>query len=197
MGATEDELRRDAQHHREQMGDTLEAIGDRLSPERIVERRKAAVGQRLRSVKEAVMGSPDYDESGGNGGLVGRAQSMASSAGEAVHSATEQVQQTPQAIADQTRGNPIAAGVVAFGVGALLATLLPHSRTEQRLVEDAKPQLQSAAQELKEAGRAVASDAKDRSTSALEEVKAAGTSAASSVEDQARESVQRVKDSER
>ena len=75
MGATEDELRRDAQHHREQMGDTLEAIGDRLSPERIVERRKAAVGQRLRSVKEAVMGSPDYDEHGGNGGgLLGHAR---------------------------------------------------------------------------------------------------------------------------
>ena len=167
MGATEDQLRRDAQLQREQMGDTLEAIGDRLSPERIVERRKAAVGQRLRSVKEAVMGSPDYDEHGGNGGgLLGRAQSVASSAGGAVQTATEQVQQAPQAIAAQARGNPIAAGIVAFGLGALFATVLPKSQTEQRLVDDARPQLQSAAQELKEVGRAVASDAKERSASA-------------------------------
>ena len=75
MGTTEGELRLDAQHQRERMGDTLEAIGDRLSPERIVERRKAAVGQRFRTMKEAVMGSPDYDEFDPNGGgLRGRAE---------------------------------------------------------------------------------------------------------------------------
>ena len=198
MGATEDQLRRDAQLHREQMGDTLEAIGDRLSPERIVERRKEAVGQRLRSVKEAVMGSPDYDEHGGNGDcLIGRAQSVASSAGGAVQTATEQVQQAPQAIAAQARGNPIAAGIVAFGIGALFATVLPKSQAEQRLVDDARTQLQSAAQELKEVGRAVASDAKERSASAFEEVKAASTSAAESVQEQARGSVEHLQDNER
>ena len=194
MGTTEHELRLDAQHQRERMGETLEAIGDRLSPERIVARRKAAVGQRFRNVKEAVMGSPDYDEFGGNGGgLRGRAEGMASSASDALQGATQQVQQAPQAIAAQASGNPLAAGIVAFGLGALFATVLPKTRTEQHLVEEARPQLESAAEELKDVGRAVAADAKERTTSAVAEVKAAGESATGSVRDQARESAEHVR----
>jgi Protein of unknown function (DUF3618) len=195
VGTTEDQLRRDAEHQRDRMGDTLEAIGDRLSPERIVERRKAAVGQRFRSMKDAVMGSPDYDEFDANsGGLRGRAEGMASSASDALQSATQQMQQAPQAIAAQARGNPLAAGLVAFGLGALFATVLPKTRTEQQLVDEARPQLESAAEELKEVGRAVASDAKERTTSAVAEVKAAGETATESVRDQARESAEQLRD---
>jgi len=189
VGTTEAELRHDAQNQRERMGDTLEAIGDRLSPERIVQRRKAAVGQTFRNAKEAVMGSPDYGESGGKSGLRGHAEDMASSASEAV-------QQAPQVLAAQARGNPLAAGLVAFGLGALFATVLPKSRTEERLVDEARPQLQSAAEELKEAGRAVAADAKERTTSAVEEVKAAGSNATEAVRDQARESTDRLRDND-
>lgn len=196
MGTTKDELRRDAQYQRERMGDTLEAIGDRLSPERIVQRRKAAIGQTFRHAKEAVMGSPDYAEAGSTGGLRGRAEDVASSAGEALQNATEHVQQAPQALASQTRGNPLAAGLIAFGVGALFATVLPKSRTEARLVDEARPQLQSAAEELKEAGRAVAADAKERTAAAVEEVKAAGSDATELVRDQARQSADRVRDND-
>jgi hypothetical protein len=194
VGAREVELKQEAQYQRERMGDTLDAIGDRLSPERVVERRKAAVGQRFRSVKEAVMGSPGYVESGVNsGGLRGRAEGTASSATDAVQSATQQVQHAPQAIADQARGNPLAAGLVAFGLGALFATVLPKTKTEQKLVDEARPQLESAAEELKEVGRVVASDAKERTTSAVAEVKAAGENATESVRDRARESAEHVR----
>ena len=62
MGTTEDQLRHEAEMQRGRMGDTLEAIGDRLSPERMVERRKAAVSQTFRNMKESVMGSPGYQE---------------------------------------------------------------------------------------------------------------------------------------
>ena len=116
---------------RERMGDTLEAIGDRLSPERMVERRKAAVGQTFRNVKESVMGSPGYQEPATDR-LRTQAGDVRDAATSAVQNASEHVQQAPQALADQARGNPVAAGIIAFGVGVLLATLLPSSRTEQR-----------------------------------------------------------------
>ena len=167
MGATEDQLRRDAQLQREQMGDTLEAIGDRLSPERIVERRKAAVGQRLRSVKEAVMGSPDYDEHGGNGGgLLGRAEGVASSAGGAVQTAYGTGTTSPPGDRGTSTRESDRGRDRRVRLGAPFATVLPKSKAEQRLVDDARPQLQSAAEELKEVGRAVASDVKERSASA-------------------------------
>ena len=62
MGTTEDQLRKQAEADRARMGETLEAIGDRLSPDRMMERRKAAVKYRFRRIRESVMGSPGYDE---------------------------------------------------------------------------------------------------------------------------------------
>jgi hypothetical protein len=174
------------------MGDTLDAIGDRLSPERMVERRKAAVGQRFRAVKESVMGSPGYEEPVTQR-LREQAGTAARSAGETVQSAGERVQQAPQMIADQARGNPLAAGVIAFGAGMLFATVLPKSQTEQRLVSEAKPQLQQAAEELKGAGRDVAEGAKEHARDAVDEVKSAGSEATTHVRDQASESAQQIR----
>jgi gas vesicle protein len=175
------------------MGDTLEAIGDRLSPERMVERRKAAVGQKFRSVKEHVMGSPDYSEPATER-MRAKAGGVVQSATDAVQTATDQVQHAPQAIADQARGNPVAAGIIAFGAGMLLATVLPSSRTEQRLADEAKPRLQEAGNALKEAGRDLAGDATDHAREAVQEVKAAGSEATSNVRDQTKQSAQQIKD---
>ena len=178
---------------RERMGDTLDAIGDRLSPERMVERRKAAVSQTFRNMKESVMGSPGYQEPATER-LRAQAGDARDAATSAVQHASEHVQQAPQALADQARGNPVAAGIIAFGAGVLLATLLPSSRTEQRVVAEAKPQLQQAAQQLKQAGQDVASEAKDHARDAAEEVKSSSTEAGSHVREQAEESAHRVKD---
>ena len=79
----------------------------------------------------------------------------------------------------QTRGNPLAAGLVAFGLGALLGSLIPSTEPERRAaeavkdaagpavegakemardaVEQVKPAVQEAGEQLKQA----ASDAKD------------------------------------
>ena len=165
MGTTEDQLRRQADDQRERMGETLDAIGDRLSPERMIQRRKAAVGQRARRVKDTVMGSPGYVEP------------VARRMREQAHDATQAVQHTPEMIAEQTRGNPIAAGLIAFGGGLLLATLMPKSETEQ----------------LKEAGREIASDAKEHMQEAATQVKSTGSEAADAVRDQARSSAEEVK----
>jgi len=193
MGATEDQLKQEADLQRSRMGDTLDAIGDRLSPERMVERRKAAVGQKLRSVRETLMGSPDYSEPAT---LRRRAEAggAMSSAADALQAAGTQAQQAPKMIADQARGNPVAAGIIAFGTGLLFATLLPQSRTEQRVVEDAKPQLRQVADELKDAGREIASEAKDHAQEAAGEVKSTGADATSKVRNQAGRSAREVKD---
>jgi hypothetical protein len=194
VGATETELKREADEQRARMGETLEAIGDRLSPPRMVERRKAAVGQTFRNAKERVMGSPSYQEPGQS--LTSRAGDAVSSAGDTLQSAAQKVQHAPEALADQARGNPIAAGIVAFGAGLLMATAFPKSSTEQRLVGEAQPQLQRAAEELKGAGRDIASDARDEAMRATEAVKSAGSDAASTVKDQARTSAEQVRQSD-
>jgi len=162
------------------MSETLEAIGDRVSPERMVERRKAAIGQKARSMRDSVMGSRDYEEPKLTH-LRGQAREQA---GKAMSTAADRVQHAPDMVAERARGNPLAAGVVAFGAGMLLATLFPETPTEHRMLDAAQPQLQHAAEGLKEASRDLAQDAKQHGQEAASELKNAGSDAASSVTQQ-------------
>jgi gas vesicle protein len=185
------------------MGDTLEAIGDRLSPERVVQRRKAALGQGFRRMREAVMGSPDYEEPM-MARVRGQAQGAASSAGEAAksaasgatemaRSAAERVQQAPAMVVEQARGNPLAAGLVAFGAGLLFASAFPKTGAEQQLVDTARPQLDAAKEELRGASRELAADVREQTKSAAHDVASSGREAASQISDEAKSAAQRVK----
>jgi hypothetical protein len=189
MGTSEAQLRREAEQDRDRMSDTLEAIGDRLSPERVVERRKAAIGQGFKRVRESVMGSPSYVEPSTQ-----RMRQGAHDMKDAARGAAEKVQHAPEALADQTRGNPIAAGIVAFGVGMLVATAFPKTRTEQQLLETARPSLDRAKEELRDTGREFGSDVKQHAQEAADQVKSAGAEAAQNVKEEARTSAQRVSD---
>jgi len=185
VGATETELRQQADWQRARMGETLDAIGDRLSPERMVERRKAAIGQRWQRVRTSIMGSPGYQEPVARR-MQGRAQEMAESAREGMH-------QTQQAAGDTVRGNPLAAGFVAFGVGVLVASVLPKSRAEQQLVDTARPQIDRAKQEVRDTARELASDAQDEAREAAQQLKGAATEAGQHVKEEAKGSAQQVK----
>lgn len=170
---------------RERISETLEAIGDRVSPERMVERRKAAVGQGLKRARDSVMGSRDYEEP-----YLARVRKQA---GDAVHAAAERVQQAPEKVAEQARGSPIAAGLVMFGAGLLVASMFPETKTEQRVVDAAQPQIRHATEELKDAGHEFVDNAKQHGNEAAQEVRDAGAEAASAVTDQAQDSAEQIK----
>ena len=125
----------------------------------------------------------------------------------AASTAVGAVQQAPDAIVRQTQGNPLAAGLIAFGVGWLVSSLLPASEKEKQLAQQAETavrehkdailepakqaaqemgeQLKPAAQEAMESVKATAQDA--ASTVAEE-----GKSAAADVQDQAQQSKEKV-----
>ena len=128
MAEVSQELRHDIERIRDDLDTTLDALGERVSPRRIAQRRKAAVRTRVTRVRTAVMGSAQQ--------TTGRATQTAGSAKEgaqqAAGKAAEQVRQAPDMIQQQTQGNPLAAGLVAFGAGMLLATLFPPTEAEQR-----------------------------------------------------------------
>jgi hypothetical protein len=193
VGTTEDQLRLQADEERARMGETLEAIGDRLSPDRMVERRKAAVKLRLRRLRESVMGSPDYDEPATQR-VRERASDLAASAGGAARSAADRIQGAPDALAEQTRGNPLAAGLVAFGAGLLVASAFPRTRAEERVLETAGPGLETAKQELREGGRELAAGAKEHAREAAEELSDTTTQATHEVAEHAKTSAEKVKD---
>jgi len=155
VGQTPDELRRDIESTREHLGDTLGAIEDRVSPRAIMERRRSAMSDRWRSVREAVMGRADEFSSSTNGAVHG-----------AAITASDTVREAPHMVAQQTQGNPWAAGFIAFGAGLLAAQLMPTTRVEQeqagRVIEEAKPLAEEAKQMAGEIGSDVAQQGRER-----------------------------------
>jgi ElaB/YqjD/DUF883 family membrane-anchored ribosome-binding protein len=134
----------------------------------MAQRRKAAVRQRWQSTKDRVMGATSDT---GN-----KMSDTASTVSDAIAS-------VPQSAARVTEGNPLAVGMVAFGAGLVLATLLPETREEQKLAEKMQPAVEQAASALGASAQATAEHLKPRAQQAIDEVKAS-----------AQDSVQQVKD---
>ena len=118
---------------------------------------------------------------------------MSGRVGDAMSSASDTVQQAPQAVRRQARGNPMAAGAIALGAGWLIGSLLPESRTEQRAVRKVEPQLSDAADTIKQEGQALAEDLKAPAQDAAEQVKQTGKDAAERVKDHGASAARDVK----
>ncbi|MEX2504330.1 MAG: DUF3618 domain-containing protein [Egicoccus sp.] len=189
-----EQLRREIARTRADMDRTLAQLEDRVSPTRIRERQTAKVRGRFNRAKSAVMGS-----SSDTGGMV-------DSAGNALSDAGDTIQETPHMVEDATRGNPLAAGVIAMGVGALLGSLVPTSKPEEQLAgqlrdnfeEPVKEQLQQAGQEmrgeLQEHAQHAAEETKQSAQHAMKETKDQAQDSTAQVQDKARDSAQNVRD---
>jgi uncharacterized protein YjbJ (UPF0337 family) len=190
MGKSTEELKRDIEHTRQDLGGTLDAIGDRVSPKQIVRRRTERARRALTSVRESVMGSADSARDG--------TQKIAGQAGEVAGNVTQSVADTarnaPEAVVRQTRGNPLAAGLVAFGVGLVVASLIPPSKPEQQAAGAIQDTLEPLKDRALEAAHEVTDEVKSASADAAQGVKDTAVQATGELRDQAKSSAAQVKD---
>lgn len=188
MGQTSEELRAQIAGTRADMTATVDAMSDRANPKMAARRQAGRVGGRISAVKETIMGSVDnlagsvQDMAGSaHGGLVDSAQGVASSAGTA-----------PQMVQRSTQGNPIAAGLIAFGAGLLVASLLPSSDPERRAASSLADSAQPVMEHLQEAASEVTGELKSSAQEAFTQVKETAADAAGQVKEQASDASQQV-----
>lgn len=183
--AAEERMTTEIDHTRQALSRDVDALYDKVSPGRVVQRRKAAVQGRMSSMKHAVMGGASDAAGSAQGAAQGAAQSVQDTAGSAVH-----------AVERRTEGAPLAAGLIAFGAGMVAAALVPATAKEAQvagtLVDAAKDS--PLADEAKAAGRELGESLKDSAAEAAQEVKQTAQEAAGTVQEQGRSSVQEVKD---
>jgi ElaB/YqjD/DUF883 family membrane-anchored ribosome-binding protein len=182
MGQSAEELKRDIGYTRADLGQTLDAIGDRVSPGRIVERRKNRVKNGLTSVRERVMGS---------------ATDAGHAIGQSAGSTMDTIKGAPETVVQQTQGSPLVAGAVAFGVGMLMASVFPASAKEQELAGELKDKAQPLADELKQSAQEMAEHLKEPAKDAVEGVKQAATEGQQAVTETAKEAAGSAKEAAR
>ncbi|RDI24458.1 DUF3618 domain-containing protein [Lentzea flaviverrucosa] len=192
MGPTPDQIRRDIDNTRAELVDDANRLVDRTSPRRIAQRRTQRIRNRFASMRDSVMGTAS--------GTTSTMQSQAHQAKEVVSDnagrAAEAVQDAPRQAMRQTQGNPIAAGLIAFGGGLLVASLLPRSQAEQQLVEEISDRASDVIEPAKQALAESAGHLKEEMTSevrdAAGEVKQTASDAARTTAEQGRSSAQDV-----
>ena len=189
-----DEIRAQIAATRAGLSQDVNQLGDKVNPANVVQRQKEKV---VDTVKSSVFGVKDH--------IMGSADDVKSSAGSAVSSAQDAVTAAPGKVARQAKGNPMAAGLIAFGVGLLVAGLIPASKKEAEaaaaLKEQAQPligQLTSTVKEaaghLQEPAQQALESVKSTATDAVSTVKDEGTSAAGDVKSQAQDAKDAVQD---
>ena len=201
MAQEPDQLRQEIEATRAKMTRDVDLLAEKTSPTKVAQRRWT-------SVKEKVMGSTDHARhaaSDTTSSAVGTVQDKASQlgdkashlgdvAGGKAHDAADAVRNAPQAVAAQTQGNPLAAGIIAFGVGMLAATLIPVTDVEKRAGQQLKDNSGDLTDKVKDVAAEMKDDLSGTVQHAVGEVKATATDAAQTTKDQAQTSAQDVKD---
>jgi gas vesicle protein len=205
VGEESDQLRREIEQTRRELGTDVDALGEKVSPRRVMERRVDRTKNAIGGVKERIMGTTSDASSSAGGAISGAASSVqdrmsgaASGVQHAASSVGDTATDTAYRARRQAQGNPLAAGLIAFGLGWLVSSLLPPSEKERQLAHQVKDQAQPAVQAVgQQAGQAL-SEMKDNlqqpAQEAVESVKQTASDAAGTVKDEARAAAGDVKD---
>ncbi|CAL9597128.1 DUF3618 domain-containing protein [Streptomyces sp. enrichment culture] len=197
MGTSPDQVRADIEATRDRLSQNVDRLADRTSPKRMVRRRTDRARSAASGLRARVMGVASDTGSA----AADRTRHAAHSAQESAGQVGEAVKQAPEQAMRQTQGNPLAAGVIAFGAGMLAASLLPESKSEQQavsrisdrageMIEPVKAAAVESAQRLKE-------DATQTARETATHVKETAADAARTTGEQARDQATHLKEQAR
>jgi gas vesicle protein len=212
MSDNPDAIRQDIEATRARLGTNVDAVADKVTPSNIVQRQSDKVTESVKGavsgVKEKIMGAADsatttvQDKVHSGTGHTGNALH---STGDSLHGAKDTaaaklsdagtaLSHTPDQVKAKTQGNPLAAGLIAFGAGMLISSLIPASQKEREAADQLKTAAQPLATQVTDAAKDMVQDLKEPAQEALENVKATATDAAQNVKAEGQGAVTDVKD---
>lgn len=157
MATESDRIRNEIEMTRAGLAANVDQLADRTSPTRVMRRGWNRFTDKMHVVSDNVMGRPAESIRQTTETVKEKASDATEKVGEMAGEAADAVKQAPRLAAEQTRGNPIAAGLIAFGAGLLAATLIPETEMERRmagkladseLAEKVREPLQEAASQM-------------------------------------------------
>jgi len=151
-------MRRQIERTRSDLSRDVSTLTEKVNPSRVARRQVGRARGAATSLTQRVMGAPSS----------------------AAHSASSSISETAGSAVGTTRskteGNPLAAGLIAFGVGWLVSSLIPASDPERQ------------------AATALKDTTQEHSAEIVEPLKEAASEAANQLSGPAREAVTSVKD---
>ena len=202
MTENPDAIRADIEATRARLGTNVDAVADKVTPSNIVHRQsdkvKESVKDAVFGVKEKVMGAAEHTtdrvHSAAHAGPAGTNPAGADTGvGARLSDAGAAIGDAPHQVKAKTQGNPLAAGLIAFGAGMLLSSLIPASEKEREAAEALKVKAEPLTTELTEAAKDMAEGLKAPAQDAMENVKATAAEATDHVKAEGQTAVDDVK----
>lgn len=196
MTSDPEQLRREIEGTRRELSADVDALTEKINPSLAVKRQMAHVRGSMTDMKDKIMGSAENAVSSAGDTVRAAASGVVERTSSTASEVTDAVSSLPQAAQRQARGNPLAAGLVVFGAGWLVSSLLPTSRKEQQLTNQAKnvvsQQAHPLAQQLGQATSEMAENLRKPAQQAVESVRSTASRATSTLVDEGRSAVEDV-----
>lgn len=168
-------LRSQIENTRRELGTDVDALADKVTPNKIVHRQTDKVKGAFGSMKDRIMGT-------------------ASDTGKHFSGTGDDASDLAHKAAAQATGNPLAVGLIAFGVGWLASSLIPASSAEKKVAANVKEAAEPLAREAAGAAKQVGENLKQPLADAAEAVKGTATDAAQNVKSETSSSAGAVRD---
>src|SRR3712207_9069668 len=140
-----DAIRRQIEQTQRELSYDVDALNEKVNPSRVMDRRVSAAKGRFTRARDRVMGSAhdtrataQYRTQNAAGTVQDKAQGAAETVQDAAQQAAHAVQQAPDTIVRQAQGNPLAAGLIAVGLGWLVSSRPPAAPRERELAQQAR-----------------------------------------------------------
>ena len=208
MSDNPDAIRSDIEATRARLGTNVDAVADKVTPSNIVHRQTDKVKDAVTGVKERIMGAADSATSTvqdrvHSGG--GHTTDALHSTGDTLHGAKDTaaaklsdagtaISHAPDQVKTKSQGNPLAAGLIAFGAGMLVSSLIPPSQKEREAAQQLKTAAEPLATQVTDAAKDMVQDLKEPAQEAMENVKSTATEGVQNVKAEGQGAVTDVKD---
>lgn len=211
MSSDPRQIRANIEHTQDDLGGNVNALADRMNPRNMAHRQAGKVRGTWQRIRDNVMGSASHARENVMG-AASQAREGAGHAREGVQharetsqarlsaassSASDRMHTMGQQTRQQTEGHPLAAGLVAFGLGILASSLLPASQPERRMAGQLRNKVSEHSDELKQQATGMARQTQENlrepAQRAAESVRSKAGQQASGMRDQARSSAQELR----
>lgn len=208
MTTDPNEIRSNIESTRSDLSGDVDALTDRVNPRRAAGRQADRARGTFAAIRDRIMGTAGHasevsqakassagHQASAKGAAMrdeaaGSVRGAAGSVREAAGSVREAAGSVRQALPERTQGSPLAAGLIAFGLGALVSSLLPPSQQEKRMAGQAKGKATEHAGQLKQQAGTAAHEMQDHlrqpAQEAVGSVRSRASEGASTVRDQGR-----------
>ncbi|MEU1397363.1 DUF3618 domain-containing protein [Micromonospora zamorensis] len=203
MSNDPDRIRREIETTRTELSYDVDALTDKVNPRRIAGDRVGQARGAFTRAKEKVMGSSSHMGQEASermshmaGSVRDETRSLGHQSREMMGSVRDEARSLGHQSREQAQGNPVAAGLVAFGVGLLAASLIPPSGRERHLAGRARHMVSEHSDQLREqasqVGHQMQDNLREPAQQAAQSVRSSAQQGVSAVRDQGRSAAGQV-----